>query len=409
MATAMTGVVDTALMGRYGDAVDLAAVGIAAVTFSFVYWAFGFLRMATTGLTAQARGADDLAEARGHLQRALGVGAVMGVVIVAAFPWIERVALASFQAAPDVEGLAAAYYRARIWGAPAALMGYAVTGWLLGTGQTRRLLAFQLVLNGINAGLDAWLVVGLDQGPAGIGAGTAIAEWVALGFGLVAVRRGLAPAPRLLDRTKLSALLGANRDILIRTLALLFSFAWFANSGARISTWALAGNEVLLQFVAVAAFVLDGFAFIAQKEIGEAFGAGDPARVRHAMRVTSELAVGFAIVLTVLFVAAGGPVIHAFVRDPHARAVALEYLPYCAAVPVLGVAAWQLDGAFLGATRGRALRTAALASTVLYVATDLLLTPRLANTGAWIALLSSYVYRAGCLRVFWPQLIARVR
>lgn len=408
-ATAMTGVVDTALMGRFGSAVDLAAVGIAAVTFSFVYWAFGFLRMATTGLTAQARGADDEAEVRAHLQRALVVGAVMGTLIVAAFPLLERIALASFQAEADVESLAASYYRTRIWGAPAALMGYAVTGWLLGTGQTRRLLAFQVVLNAVNAGLDVWFVARLEWGPAGIGAGTAIAEWVALGFGLLVVRQGLRRAPALLDRDKLRSLFAANRDILIRTLALLLSFAWFANSGAQVSTAALAGNEVLLQFIAVAAFVLDAFAFIAEKEIGEAFGARDGRRVLHAMRITSELALAFGVVIAAAFFVAGVPIIDAFVRDPEARAIAMHYLPYCAIVPVLGVPAWQLDGAFLGATRGAALRTAAVIATLLYIGTDLLLAARWGNTGVWVAFLASYGYRAVALGAHWPGLLRSLR
>ncbi len=404
-ATALTGVVDTALMGRYGDAVDLAAVGIASVTFSFVYWAFGFLRMATTGLTAQAEGAGDPAQARAHLQRALVVGAVFGVLVLAVSPLLERAALLSFQAADDVEHLATTYFRARIWGAPAALMGYAVTGWLLGTGRTRRMLAFQVVLNGVNAILDAWFVAAFDWGPAGIGAGTAIAEWVSLGVGLLLIRDGLRrPAP-LLDRARLVALFAANRDILIRTLALLFCFAWFANSGARVGTAALAGNEVLLQFIAVAAFVLDAFAFIAEKEIGEAFGSANRWRIRHAMRVTTRLALGFGAAISVCFFVVGDPIIRAFVADPAARAVALQYLPYCSVVPMLGVAAWQLDGAFLGATRGAALRTAAVVSMVMYVSLDLVLAARWANTGVWIAFLAMYPLRAACLAVFWPSLL----
>lgn len=405
IATAATGVVDTAVMGRHGDQVDLAAVGIASVTFSFIYWAFGFLRMATTGLTAQAEGAGDTTEVRAHLQRALFVGATMGVLVLAAFPLLERAALASFQAAHDVEALASTYYRARIWGAPAALMGYAVTGWLLGTGRTRRLLVFQVVLNGVNAGLDGWFVAYLDAGPAGIGAGTAIAEWVSLGVGLWMVREGLPRVHGITDGAKLRAMFAANRDILVRTLALLFSFAWFANSGARVSTAALAGNEVLLQFVAVAAFVLDAFAFVAEKEVGEAVGRADAPRLRRAMRLTTELAVAFGAAIAATFLLVGGPLIDTFVSDTEAREVARTFLPYCAAVPLLGVPAWQLDGAFLGATAGRALRTAAIAATVAYVLTDLLLASRWGNSGVWIALLASYVYRAAALGAFWPRLV----
>lgn len=407
-ATALTGVVDTIVMGRVGGKSDLAAVGVAAVIFSFVYWAFGFLRMSTTGLVAQAQGATDDAQARAHLLRALIVAATVGALIVACARPIEWVALASFDAAADVEVLSGEYFRARVWGAPAALMGYAVTGYLLGTGRTKALLAFQVVLNVTNAGLDAWLAGARGWGPAGIGAGTAIAEWVSLGFGTWLVRDALRAPAKLFDRDKLWALLSANRDILIRTLALLFCFAWFVNSGAAVGTAALAGNEVLLQFIAVAAFVLDAFAFVAEKEIGEAVGAASRDRVRQAMRVTSELALALGVVISALFFAVGPPLITWMVADPQARAMALTYLPYCAVVPALGVPAWQLDGAFLGATQGKALRTSAVVATALYLGLDLLLAPRLGNAGVWIAFVSMYLGRAFALGAHWPGLLRQV-
>ena len=405
-ATAMTGVVDTAVMGRFGTAADLASVGIASVTFSFLYWAFGFLRMSTTGLTAQAEGAGDLAGSRAILVRALGLGGSLGLLILLTFPLTRQVALTAFDASPAVETLAETYFDARIWGAPAALMGYAVTGWLLGRGQTRLLLAFQLVLNGLNAALDAAFVAWFDWGPAGIGSGTALAEWSALAFGLLVVRRGLRQTGPVFDRAGLIALFSANRDIMIRTLALLFCFAWFANAGAQVGTAALAGNQVLLQFVAVSAFVLDSFAFVAEKEAGEAFGRREPARPRRAARITSELAASASVLFTLAFLFGGQGIIQTWVSDPDARGAALAFLPYCAAVPVLGVAAWQLDGLFLGTTQGRALRNAALISTTLYVASDLVLRPALGNHGVWIAFLGMYLFRAGALAAHWPRLMA---
>ena len=233
-ATATTGVVDTIVMGVHGDKVDLGAVAVASVVMSFLYWAFGFLRMSTTGLTAQAAGADDRVEVQSTLQRALLLGGALGLAILVLSPLLKLIVFQPFSATEDVKSLARAYFDARIWGAPAVLMGYGITGWLLGTGRTGQLLAFQIVMNGVNAGLDIWFVAGLDWGPAGIGAGTAIAEWVSLGFGLILVRGGLTRSKDLFDRARLSALIDANRDILIRTLALLFSFAWFVNSGASL-------------------------------------------------------------------------------------------------------------------------------------------------------------------------------
>ncbi len=406
-ATATTGVVDTAVMGLYGDKVDLGAVAIAAVVMNFLYWAFGFLRMSTTGLVAQASGADDRVEVNSVLQRALLLGGALGLAILVLSPLLKLIVFGPFAAEADVKALARAYFDARVWGAPAALMGFAITGWLLGTGRTGQLLAFQIVLNGTNAVLDTWFVAGLGWGPAGIGAGTAIAEWVSLGFGLVLVRGGFARSRNLFDRARLSALINANRDILIRTLALLFAFAWFVNSGASLGTAQLAGNEVLLQFVSVSAFVLDGFAFVAEKEIGEAFGARNRARLLRAMRLTTEIAFGFVALISLAYFFVGGWIIETFVSDPDARNVALTYLPFCALVPLVGLACWQLDGFFLGATQGRALRNAGIASCVIYIASDMLLRPAFGNVGVWSAFLGMYVWRTGALGLYLPSMIGK--
>lgn len=407
-ATATPGLVDTAVMGTAGTAMDLAAVAVASVTFSFVYWAFGFLRMATTGLTAQAVGARQQGEVRALLQRGLLVGLVLGLAIQVLFPLWRGAAIAGFQASAGVEAEAARYMGARVFGAPAALMGFAINGWLLGTGRTRGLLAFQLVLNLSNAVLDATFVGVLGWGAAGIGAGTAIAEWLALGVGLWLVRSGLPRAPGLLDRARLQALFRANADILVRTLALLSAFAWFVNAGAGLGDAEAAGNQVLLQFIAVSAFVLDAFAFIAEKETGEAVGAGDPGRLDRAMRRTTELALAAGVGFSLLFGLAGAPLIRTFIADPAARDVALRFLPWCAAVPILGVPAWQLDGIFLGATRGRALRNAAVVATVLYIGLDLLLREH-GNTGVWWAFIGMYVLRALALLPGLPGLRRAVR
>ena len=408
-AIATTGVVDTAVMGRFGSKEDLAAVAIASVAYSFIYWGFGFLRMSTTGLTAQANGRGEAEEVRAILVRALMLGAAIGVILLLLSPLLKQLTFAAFAGTARVESLAAGYFNARIWGAPAFLTGLAVTGWLLGTGRTGQMLAFQIVANLVNASLDVWFVAGLGWGPTGIGAGTAIAEWVALIFGLMIVLpnfRGFAP---LFDRQKLIALFTANRDIMIRTLALLLCFGWFVRSSTLISTATTAGNEVLLQFITVAAFVLDGFAFVAEKEAGEAYGARNGPRLGRAMRLTSEFAFASGAAISLIYFTGGALVLETFIRDDEARAAALAYLPYCAAVPLLGIAAWQLDGLFLGTTQGRALRNAGIASAVLYIGTDMWLRPAYGNAGVWMAFLMMYVYRAAALAVFVPGLFKGLR
>lgn len=403
-ATALPGVVDTLVMGRFGDRYDLAAVAIASVTFSFLYWGFGFLRMATTGLTARARGAGDEAESRAILLRAGALSAVLGLGLWLFVPVVRLVLVAVFAAEPVVDTRALAYVDARILGAPAALGGFAMMGWLLGRGRTRALLGLQLVLNLTNAALDGFFVGVWGWGAAGIGAGTAIAEWLAFGVGLWLVRDGFHAYAPLLDREKLAALFTANVDILVRTVALLTAFAWFTQAGTRLGSETVAGNQVLLQFIAVSAFVLDAFAFLTEKEAGEAVGAQDARRLRHVLLRTTELSFVFGGLFTVVYLAVGPSLITWAVTDPAARQTALDHLPWCALVPLIGIPAWQLDGLFLGTTRGRALRNAAVASTLAYITLDLSLRSW-ANTGVWGAFVAMYVFRAAFLAFGIPGLV----
>ena len=365
--------------------------------------------MSTTGLSAQAAGREDEAEKRAVLLRALSLGGAIGLTLLILSPILKPLAFAAFGSTEHVETLAGAYFTARIWGAPAYLMGLAVTGWMLGTGRTGQMLAFQIVMNGVNAGLDTWFVARLGLGPAGIGAGTAIAEWTALLFGLALVFPAFRGAAPLFDRARLTALFSANRDIMIRTLALVLCFGWFVRSGTLISTAVTAGNEVLLQFITVAAFVLDGFAFVAEKEAGEAYGANSAPRLARAMRLTSEFALIAGLAFALLYFLGGGWVITTFVRDVEARDAALAYLPYCALVPLIGIVPWQLDGLFLGTTQGRALRNAGVAVAVLYIGTDLILRPAFGNTGVWVAFLLMYLYRGAALGLYVPGLFRRLQ
>ncbi len=408
LATAVTGLVDTAAIGRFGTPTDLAAVAVGAVLFNLVAWAFGFLRMATTGLTAQAMEQEDEPEAKAVLLRALAIGAAAGSAIFLAMPLLGPILKPVFGVEPAVAGEAGRYLMARSAGAPAALMGFAVNGWLLGRGRTRQLLAFQVVLNGTNAVLDALLVAGVGLGAVGVGLGTAGANWVALGVGLWLVREAFVAPAVLWDRPKLGALFAANRDILVRTLALVAAFAWFVRAGAAHGTEVVAGNEVLLQFIAVSALVLDAFAFLTEKEAGEAVGAGDPTRLLVVLRRTTVLAFGAGLLFAVAIFVFGPFVIRDILVDPHTRHVALRYLGYCALVPLLGVPAFQLDGLFLGATRGPALRNAAVAATLAYILVDRLLAP-LGPQAMWWALLLSYVVRAVGLGLATPALFRDLR
>ncbi|MEQ8406546.1 MAG: MATE family efflux transporter [Oceanicaulis sp.] len=409
IATPVVGLVDLAVIGNTGSAESIAAVALGTLAFNALYWSLGFLRMGTTALAAQADGSREPGETAAVLWRGAGVGAGLGVLLVALQALIAPLILLAFSGDAAVEAEARAYFDARIWGAPAALAGFALYGWLIGLGFTGRALALQIVLNLANAALSLWFVLGLDMGVAGVGLSSAIAQWIQLAAGAVLIlgvlRGRAAPGRRqILDRSRLIRLFAVNRDIFLRTLALLAGFYWFNEASLREGADVLAGNAILLQFISVTAFFLDAFAHVAEAETGRAAGARDWARLKRAFRLTSELAAGCALVLGLGFLAFGEAFISVMTDDPGARAAAQAAIVWCALVPIAGWPSWQLDGLMIGTTRGPLMRNAMIAALAVYLALDFALRPAFGVTGLWIAFLLYYVARAGTLAVGWPGL-----
>ncbi|WP_157220193.1 MATE family efflux transporter [Flavisphingomonas formosensis] len=412
----LVGIVDATIIGRTGDAAALAGVALGATVINLVFWAFGFLRMGVTGLTAQAEGAGDAGEVVAILLRALALGVPIGIALLLLSPLIVPASLGLMSVPADAFAPAHAFTAMRFFGAPAALGFYAINGWLIGLGRTRLALGCQLVLNGVNIVLDLVLVGIFHLGAFGVGIGTATAEWAAMGAGLIvarqllgpgAWRRGLADRHALFAWPAMQRLIAVNLDIMIRTLALLLLFTWFARAGARLGTVPLAANHVLMQFVGVSAFVLDGFAFTAEHRVGVAVGARSRPALLRAIRLTGEFSLIGGAAFALLFAAGGALFVDGVSSDPAVRAQAIAMLPYCALVPLIGVPAWLLDGIFIGATRGRILRNAALVATAAYLASDFLLRP-LGDDGVWLALIASYIFRALSLGFCLPTLIRRV-
>ncbi|MBD3648305.1 MAG: MATE family efflux transporter, partial [Pseudomonadales bacterium] len=281
LSTPLLGLVDTAVIGNLGDPALIGAIAVGAMIFSFLYWGFGFLRMGTTGLVAQATGAGDTEEVKASFYRAFMVGALVGSLLLVLQVPIAGIAFGIIDGSADVEAAALTYFHIRIWGAPLSLAHLAIVGFLLGQQSTRWLLAIQILLNGTNILLDFVFVVGFGWEVAGIAAATVIAEFIALMVGIVVVLRhirsnaagiGLSPA-RLTRIEDLKRMFVVNRDIMIRTLCLIFAFAWFTNEGARSGDVILAANAILMQFVSFSAFFLDGFALSGEALVGNAIGA----------------------------------------------------------------------------------------------------------------------------------------
>jgi len=406
------GAVDTAVIGQLGQAAPLGAVGLGAIILASIYWIFGFLRMGTTGLVAQARGAGDAAETGALLTRGLMIGAAAGVVFVAAQAAVLAGAFRLAPASAEVEALARQYLAIRIWGAPAAISLYALTGWLIAMERARGVLALQLAMNGLNVVLTVAFVLGMGWGIPGVAAGTLIAEWAGFGLGLWLCRAAFAGAQwrdwgRVLDPARLRRMAAVNGDILVRSVVLQGSFTTFLFLGAGLGDVTLAANQVLLQFLEISAYALDAFAFAAEALVGQALGHRDRAGLRQAAVMTAEWGLGASLAMAAIIALAGPALIALMTTAADVRAAALAYLPWVAAAPLVGIAAWMLDGIFIGATETRALRNAMLLSVAVYALSLVVLLPAFGNHGLWAALMILNLTRGVTLARRYPALEAR--
>ena len=403
------GAVDTGVVGQMGQAAPIGAVGIGAIVLTAIYWLFGFLRMGTSGLTAQAIGADDRAEVAALLSRALLIGAVAGLAIIAGQSLLFAGAFRVSPASAEVEGLARSYMAIRVWSAPAAIALYGITGWLIAQERTGAVLAIQVLMNGANIGLDLLFVLGLDGGVQGVAWATVIAEWSGLALGLWLCRAAFrVPAwrdwPRVFDRARLIRMGVVNGDILIRSVLLQAIFVSFLFWSARFGDVQLAANQILAQFLNVTAFALDGFALAAESLVGQALGRRDGAALRRAAVLTSGWGLAICAAMALGFALLGGPVIDVMTTAPQVQEVAHRFLPYMVAAPLLGCAAWMLDGIFIGATRTTDMRNMMIVSTVLYLAAVIPLMAAFGNHGLWLAMLWSFVVRGITLATRYPAL-----
>lgn len=410
VTTPLLGLVGTAAVGRLGDAALLGALALGAVIFDYLFWTFGALRMATAGLTAQAAGAGDRGEIDRTLARALVVALTVGVVMVALQGPLAAVAFRLFGAGPAVNAALAGYFSVRIWCAPFTLANYAILGSTLGRGRTDLGLGLQVAINAVNVALTLVFVLGLGAGVAGAALATVLAEIAGTVLGLLVLRRlgarpWCVPLPEIVERGGLARMLAVNGDVMVRTLALITALALFSGLGAREGDVVLAANAVLQNLFLVGSFFLDGFATAAEVLCGQALGARDEGAFRGAVRLSLGWCLGFALAVSGLFLAVGGPFIDAVTTAPEVRAFARDYLVYAALTPLAAAAAFAFDGVYIGATWTRAMRNLMLAALAVDAAV-LALTRELGNTGLWLAMLAFLAARGLGQALLYPRLAA---
>ena len=409
VTTPILGVVDTGVVGQIPEPEPIAAVGVGAVILSAVYWIFGFLRMGTTGLTSQAVGQGNAPEVAAMLTRSLMIGLAGGVVFILIQPLIYWGAFEVSPASAEVEEMARRYMMIRIWSAPAAIAIYGITGWLIAQERGRAVLALQLWMNGVNIVLDLVFVLGFGWGVEGVAIATFIAEWSGLAMGLWLCRAAFRhpswrDVERVFDRVKLKRMALVNTDIMIRSLLLQAIFVSFLLYGGRFGDVTLAANQVLLQFLHVTGYAMDGFAFAAEALVGQAFGARAVARLRRAALLATFWATVAALIMTLGFWLLGPWLIDTMTRAPEVREAARTYLPWMIAAPLMQIGLVMLDGIFIGATRSADMRNMMALAAGCYLVAVWALTPVWGNHGLWLALHVSFAARGLSLLARYPAL-----
>jgi len=412
-STPLVGLVDTWAVGHLPGAVHLAAVGLGSVVFSYLFWAFGFLRMGTTGLVAQAAGRNDTAGLNAEVVRAAALGIGLGLLLLLLqWPLLE-LSLRAMNPPADVVAPMQTYFAIRIWAAPATLMTFAIAGVLFGLGRTGGVLAIHLVLNVTNGLLNVWFVVGLGMGVAGIALGTLLAQLLAAVVAAWIVVRMLG-LPALLEAARSAGtwavdrfrrLLMVNGFIFVRTIFLMTALAIIMRVAGRLGTIEMAASHVVNQYMLLMALGLDGFAHAAEALAGQAWGEGRRERFRYWVRMTGWWGLLASVAYALLFAGMGNELTRLLTDIPAVQNAVANVMPLVIALPVVAIACYQFDGVYIGATAAGAMMVTMGIAFAVYLLVLEPMTQAWGLSGLWGAVLVFMGARGLAQAAWYPRLL----
>lgn len=412
----LVGLVDTWAIGHLPGPVHLAAVGLGSVLFNYLLWAFGFLRMGTTGLVAQAFGAGDQRRLTAEIVRSGALALIFGVALLLFQEVILALAIEAMAPPDAVATITAEYFRIRIWAAPASLLVYAITGVLFGLAKTRVILGLQLLLNVSNGIFNVTFVIGLDMGVPGVALGTLLAQWITAIASTWVVLRAVGAAPLLAAMrhgqtwllSRLARIMAINGLIFVRTLFLMTALALIMRVAGTLGTTGMAASHVLNQYMLLMALGLDGFAHAAEALAGRAWGQGSRERFRYWVSQTHRWALGAALGYAALF-GLGGNALTALLTDIEpVRQTVDGLMPFVVALPLVSVWCYQYDGVFIGATAATAMMVTMGFAFAVYLAVLGPMTARWGLAGLWGAVLVFMAARGLAQAAWYPRLLGRM-
>lgn len=400
ITTPLLGLIDTAIVGHMGSAIYIGAIAVGGVMFNMLYWVFSFLRAGTSGLAAQAYGSQSATDSALVLCRSLlvacGVGALMVVL-----QWPLRVMLEWFVSPDEATAhLARQYFTVLIYGAPAVLGTYALSGWFLGMQNSRMLMVTSLVINLSNIAVSLLLVYGAGWKIAGVAAGTLVAQWLGFGVGLMLLRRYRLTLPPLREVVRGGALgrfFKVNVEVMLRTLCLIAVTLWFTKAGASQGPVILAVNTLLMQLFLLFSYMMDGFAFAGEALVGRYVGAGDLRSMHRCVRRLFVWGASLATLFTFVYYLGGEEFLHLLSADSGVIAASHTYALWAVTIPFAGFASFAWDGVFIGATLTRQLLVSMFGAMATFFILYLTLFPHWGNHALWLAFVA-YLFMRGALQ-----------
>ena len=408
----LLGLVDVAIVGHLGDAAYIGAIAVGSMTFNLLYWIFGFLRMGTSGMTSQAFGRRDMTGVMQLLVRSMAVALAVALMLVAGQWVLEWLMVRLMRPTADVEPLSRVYFSICVWGAPAVLGLYGLTGWFVGMQNTRIPMFVSIMQNVVNICASLTLVYGLGLRIEGVALGTVIAQYAGLAAAAVLLLHHYGRLGRymvwrgVLRRSELSRFFTVNRDIFLRTLCLVAVNLYFTSAGARQGAVILAVNTVLMQLFLLFSYVMDGFANAGEALGGRYYGARNGVAFRDTVRRLFLWGLLMGVVFTAVYAVGGTPFLRLLTDDEAVIGASAAYFPWALVIPLSGMAAFVWDGIFIGVTATRGMLVSLVISAAVFFATFFGLYPSLGNHALWLAMMLYLASRGAVQTVIYHREIA---
>lgn len=403
ITTPLLSLVDVAIVGNMGSAVYIAAIAIGGTIFNMLYWLFAFLRMGSSGMTAQAFGANDNRATSLVLYRSLAVATIVGLIMILIQLPISNFAMRLMSIAPDTLPHAQCYFHICIWGAPAMLGSYALSGWFIGMQNSHATMWISIFINVLNITTSVLLVYAFKMEIAGVALGTLAAQWGGFILGLSIIKRNYTLTPtsigEIFNRSELKKFFSINIDIFLRTLCLVAVTVWFTRAGASQSNVILAVNTLLMQLFMLFSYFMDGFAFAGEALAGKFIGAKNSEKLKECIIALFKWGTAMAVIFTMIYLLGGKAFLSFLTSDLSVIDAATPFHYWAVAIPICGFAAFTWDGVFIGATRTRAMLLSMGTAMITFFVIYGCFINTLGNHALWIAFLSYLLIRGIVLSI----------